>query len=320
LFFLAFSIGQGMLTDLNAQKPWQPEKVTFAIPAMDAGFLPLFVASDRKFFTDEGIEAQIVHIKADVATQALVTGDVDYSAAAGSVVRAAAAGMPLKVVLYTTRRPAFFLISQPNILSVKELKGQALGVQDFAGGTNYYARIILQAHSMNPDRDVTFLVTGPASPTLTALKTRRIQAAMLYPPFNIIAVQDGLKELAYAGDFVQFPMNGYGTSDKKISQNPTQVRAVIRAILKGVNYVMDNRNYAVNLLMKDWKLNKELANGVFESITRGFTRTGEVAEEGIKAEINMARERLKISEEIPNSRVINFQLLREARSNLRSSH
>jgi hypothetical protein len=98
------------------------------------------------------------------------------------------------------------------------------------------------------------------------------------------------------------------------------VKAVIPAILKGVNYVMDNRSYAVNLLMKDWKLNKELANGVFESITRGFTRTGEVAEEGIKAEINMARERLKITEEIPNSRVINFQLLREARSSLRSSH
>jgi ABC-type nitrate/sulfonate/bicarbonate transport system substrate-binding protein len=59
---------------------------------------------------------------------------------------------------------------------------------------------------------------------------------MLYPPFNIVAVQGGLKEIAYAGDFVQFPMNGYGTADKKIAQNPGQVKAVIRAILKGVNY------------------------------------------------------------------------------------
>jgi ABC-type nitrate/sulfonate/bicarbonate transport system substrate-binding protein len=190
-------------------------------------------------------------------------------------------------------------------------------VQDFAGGTNYYARIILQAHSMNPDRDVTFLVTGPASPTLTALKTRRIQAAMLYPPFNIMAVQEGFKELAYAGDFVQLPMNG--TSDKKISQNPAQVKAVIHAILKGGNYVMDNDSFAVSLLMKHWNLNKELASGVFDSIIKGFTKTGNVAEEGINAEINMARERLKINEEIPNGKVINFELLREARQGLRSS-
>jgi ABC-type nitrate/sulfonate/bicarbonate transport system substrate-binding protein len=111
-------------------------------------------------------------------------------------------------------------------------------------------------------------------------------------------------------------MNGYGTADKKIAQNPGQVRAVIRAILKGVNYVMDNPNYAVGLLMRDWNLNRELATGVFDSLVRGFTRTGEVGEEGIKAEINMARERLKLTEEIPSSKVINFALLREARKEL----
>ena len=302
-----------------AQKTTAIEKISFGIPAMDAGFLPLFVARDRKFFRDEGIEAEIVHVKADIATKAIATGDLDFSAAAGSVARAATAGMPLKVVLYTTRRPAFFLIAQPGIANVKDLKGRIIGVQDFAGGTNAYARIILQAHGLNPDRDVTFLVTGPAAPTLTALKVGRIQAAMLYPPFNIVAVQGGLKEIAYAGDFVQFPMNGYGTADKKIAQHPGQVKAVIRAILKGVNYVMDNQDYAVGLLMKDWKLNRELATGVFNSLSRGFTRTGEVGEEGIKAEINMARERLKLTEEIPNSKVINFVLLREARKELEAS-
>jgi len=302
-----------------AQKTASVEKISFGIPAMDAGILPLFVARDRKFFRDEGIDAEIVHVKADIATKAIATGDLDFSAAAGSVARAATAGMPLKVVLYTTRRPAFFLIAQPSIANVKDLKGRIIGVQDFAGGTNAYARIVLQAHGLTPDRDVTFLVTGPAAPTLTALKVGRIQAAMLYPPFNIVAVQGGLKEIAYAGDFVQFPMNGYGTADKKIVQNPGQIKAVIRAILKGVNYVMDNQNYAVGLLMKDWNLNQELATGVFHSLARGFTRTGEVGEEGIKAEINMARERLKLTEEIPSSKVINFALLREARKELEAS-
>ena len=91
-----------------AQKATAVEKISFGIPAMDAGFLPLFVARDRKFFRDEGIETEIVHVKADIATKAIATGDLDFSAAAGSVARAATAGMPLKVVLYTTRRPAFF--------------------------------------------------------------------------------------------------------------------------------------------------------------------------------------------------------------------
>src|ERR1043166_8454685 len=81
------------------QKTTSVEKISFGIPAMDAGFLPLFVARDRNFFRDERIEPEIVQVKADIATKAIVTADLDFSAAAGSVVRAATAGMPLKVIL-----------------------------------------------------------------------------------------------------------------------------------------------------------------------------------------------------------------------------
>src|SRR5262245_46887121 len=137
-------VAGGIVPDrVLAQKAPAVEKISFGIPAMDAGFLPLFVARDRKFFRDEGIEAEIVHVKADIATKAIATGDLDFSAAAGSVARAATAGMPLKVVLYTTRRPAFFLIAQPNILNVKDLKGRIIGVQDFACGIDVLGGNIL---------------------------------------------------------------------------------------------------------------------------------------------------------------------------------
>jgi ABC-type nitrate/sulfonate/bicarbonate transport system substrate-binding protein len=51
---------------------------------MDAGFLPLFVARERNFFRDEGLEAEIVDVKADTATKAITTGDLDFSARGGS--------------------------------------------------------------------------------------------------------------------------------------------------------------------------------------------------------------------------------------------
>jgi ABC-type nitrate/sulfonate/bicarbonate transport system substrate-binding protein len=51
---------------------------------MDAGFLPLFVAHERNFFRDEGLEAEIVHVKADTATKAITTGDLDFRARGGS--------------------------------------------------------------------------------------------------------------------------------------------------------------------------------------------------------------------------------------------
>ncbi len=53
------------------QKTPPLEKISFGIPAMDAGFLPLFVARDRNFFRNEGLEAGSFTLKADIATKKL---------------------------------------------------------------------------------------------------------------------------------------------------------------------------------------------------------------------------------------------------------
>jgi hypothetical protein len=39
----------------------------------------------------------------------------------------------------------------------------------------------------------------------------------------ILAKAKGLNELAFMGDIVQFPQNGFGATEKKISESPDQI-------------------------------------------------------------------------------------------------
>ena len=59
---------------------------------------------------------------------ALVSGDVDFSGAGGSGLRAAIKGAPLKAIMYQTERPTWYLVVHPSINQVGDLRGKRIGV------------------------------------------------------------------------------------------------------------------------------------------------------------------------------------------------
>jgi hypothetical protein len=73
------------------------------------------------------------------------------------------------------------------------------------------------------DYSLVFVATEPGR--LAALETGVIDAAMLSVPENILARQKGFTELALSADFLDFPQNGFGTSNRKIKENPTKSSA-----------------------------------------------------------------------------------------------
>jgi ABC-type nitrate/sulfonate/bicarbonate transport system substrate-binding protein len=70
------------------------DKVRLSVSSLDTAFLTPAVAHKRGFFKEEGIEAEIIRMNANVSITALATGDVDYTMIFGSVIRAAMRGLP----------------------------------------------------------------------------------------------------------------------------------------------------------------------------------------------------------------------------------
>ena len=86
------------------------ELVRTAIPRATVNYLSLPVAEVKGFFRSEGLENETIVIPGTTAIAALVSGNVDYSGAGGSGMRAAVRGAPIKAIMFQTEKVTWYLI------------------------------------------------------------------------------------------------------------------------------------------------------------------------------------------------------------------
>ena len=72
------------------------EMIRTAVPRASLNYLSIYVAEAKGFFKDENLENETIVIGGPAAIAALVSGNVDFSGAGGSGLRAAAKGAELK--------------------------------------------------------------------------------------------------------------------------------------------------------------------------------------------------------------------------------
>jgi ABC-type nitrate/sulfonate/bicarbonate transport system substrate-binding protein len=69
------------------------------IAARSATVMPLFVAREKGFFREEGLDAQLILMKAEQTVQATIGGSIEFGSATGTAVSAAVNGAELRIVL-----------------------------------------------------------------------------------------------------------------------------------------------------------------------------------------------------------------------------
>ena len=97
---------------------------------------------------------------------------------------------------------------------------------------------------------------GRLASRYAVLESGVVEASLLSVPENIIALEKGYNEFIFLGDIVQFAQNGFGTSEKKIRENPDEVYRMVRATLRGLQFVWDKNNQeaVTSIMMKQWKV------------------------------------------------------------------
>src|SRR5438093_6557419 len=116
-----------MLVTLGAATA-SAERVRTAIPRATVNYLSLPVAEVKGFFRSEGLENETIVIPGTTAIAALVSGNVDYSGAGGSGMRAALRGAPIKAIMFQTEKVTWYLLAAPDIQKISDLKGKRISV------------------------------------------------------------------------------------------------------------------------------------------------------------------------------------------------
>ena len=290
------------------------QKTRVAMPAKSMTFLNFYVGDKFGVYKAEGLDLSLEVIKTEVGVAGMVAGEIDYTTAIGSAMRAAATGVPIKATMFSMDRVIIYMLAKPTIKSIEELKGgKTVATTGLVATPTYAARVMARAHGLNPDKDLIFIATGDVATSLTALQSGAVDVAMLSVPFNFKAEELGFRNLGSAVDYLRTPFAGLGASDAKLKSNPGQVKRMIRATLKAMEYTKDpaNQERVIGLLVDEFKLDRNTAALSLQEIVKAFTKDGTMPEDAVKAEIKEIREQVKLKGEVPVSQLVDYKLLIE---------
>src|SRR5919109_4898961 len=292
------------------------DRIRIAVSNPNMPNLTVAVAQKKGFFKEENIDAEIIRMNPNVAVTALATGDVDYCQLFGAVVGAAIAGLPVRIVAGFLDNWPMTLIAQPELKSLKELKGKTLGVSSYGATPDVGARIMLKHVGIEPEKEIKVLALGSDAARITALKQRVVDIIVISPPADAQMEKQGYRILARAYELFSFAYLGLGTHLRKIKEKPDEIRRVIKATIRANRFIRDNRDEAVRTLMAWGKVERDYAYASYDTLRNLYNADGTVPEDGLRLVVDQARHNAKLGRAVTPAEVADLRFLREAQAEL----
>lgn len=314
--FIVAAVWLLLLNDAGA------ESIRTAVPRASLNYLSIYVAEAKGFFKDEGLENETIVIGGPAAIAALVSGNVDFSGAGGSGLRAAAKGAELKAIFYQTEKVTWFFVVHPSIKSVADLKGKKIAVGLIGDSEDRFSTMFVERNGLSA-KDITRIPMGTSSGArIAAIKSGSLQAAVLDPGGMIVAEKEGLHSLGFMGDLFPLPFQGYVVTDKKIAENPGQIKRWVRAMMRSLIFLRDHPEESADIGIKKLQLgniNRAMLIDATKAYTRAFSPgvPGVPSAEGIKNILEYEiRVPMNMAEPLPARRVLDLRFAEETRKEL----
>jgi ABC-type nitrate/sulfonate/bicarbonate transport system substrate-binding protein len=182
------------------------ERINAIYASLAGDHAALYVAQEMGLFRKYGLDVNLSYTAgAAQVIQTMMAGENQIATAGGSgVVDADFGGADLVAVAGMVNMPAFYIVVQPDIKSIQDLRGKPVGITRFGSSTDFTMRYILHKAGLEPDKDVPLLQLGGQPELAAAIEAKRIFAAPMTPP----ALQKTLK----AGARIQIPPKTIGVA------------------------------------------------------------------------------------------------------------
>ena len=277
----------------------------------------LFIAQERGFFREEGIDAQLVQVPANAAIAATVSGDVNALGSVGSAIRAIQRGVPIKVLAVSLRRPLFWLVTRPDLKTFADLKGKVAATTTIGGSQHTAGIRMLRRGGIDPEKDITVMTAGDVPTQLKALINGTIQIGFFSPPTVIIA-RDKYKMNVLASAMEDFSslQNGLGVLEKNLKEQRELARRMLRARGKGNRYFHQNERGSAEVLAKYLNVDLPTALETYRISLPAFTTNGIPSDEEIREYLKMDAQLMGLAAPVPAEKIFDFSLQREVNKEL----
>jgi len=300
-----------LLIALIVPTPAPAQKINIAVSNPDMSFLSGGVAKFKGFFKEEGLDAELVQITANVSIAALASGNIDYNLILQSVVTGNLRGLPIKVAGILIERPNHVFVANRKLARFTDLKGRKIAISSFGSATDILARLTVEHFKLNPQKDVQFIAAGSSSGRLAQLESGLVDAAVVSPPSDQVAEARGFKTLVRTRDVLLFPVNGVGLHEQKLRNNRPEVKRVLRALLKANRFILDERKGAIDILQKWSRTPANVAEQAYAATASNFTRNLLAPREALEKVIDSTKLNIDLKRDVALGEVFDFSLVRE---------
>lgn len=299
------------------------EKVVIFGPAYPMNLTPLWVAYDKGFFREEGLDVELEAVLGIPDSQHprfewRRQGKVVFSSPGGSPpfrsMRENRGPDDFEVnVVSIANRTAHVFVAQPHIEDPSQLKGKRLGA-DRKGGSSIDATIALRHFGLDPD-DLTWVDSRGQPPDterfrLELFQKGELDAVCCDPPHWNLAVRMGGHRLTSSRDLFVLPEAGLSTTPVVLEQKPELVKAMVRAAVRGGEFARMNHDETIDCILRHQvHINRELAEVAWEEDHNDWGPVLDMAAHERKVEIYTREWGLP---QQPVSTYYNFSFLKEA--------
>lgn len=240
------------------------ENIVIAEPVHLIAYLPLYVAIDKGYFKQEGLNVSVITATGGAHVTSVVSGDAWGVIGGPDSTQIANAGSkdPIVSVVNVVDRANVYLMAN-NKLQLKDhsdkglaafLKGKTIAAGRYGGSPNLLTRWLLMKIGLNPEKDVRLEEPADAAAVVALVSQGKADMANGAEP----QISDGIKKGAWSEPFYGFPSLGdYAYSVVSVKQStiktePQTVQKFVNAMLKGLKLVNENKSEAFTVLKKEF--------------------------------------------------------------------
>jgi len=304
----------------EAPHSWSQEKVKLRVSsaAKTLGYGPLWVASKMRFFERQGLDADVVVIRAsDVGVQALAGGSLEIAGgAADASIAAIEKGLDLVMIGGIINGLTQSIMAAKKFKTYADLRGATFGAISLTSGVTFALKQVLKIKGLEYPRDYKLLVIGGSPQTYAALLAGQIDAAALSLPLNYAAEESGFNEIGRFHDVMpNFQLAALSLKRSWGEKNRGLLVRFMKAMAQTMRWMHQNKDAAVDFLAKEMKLKPEHARRGWEFYTgnRIWQPDGDINIEGLQIVAQIYAEQTQAKGVVPSpNKYVDQSYLKEA--------
>jgi NitT/TauT family transport system substrate-binding protein len=292
-------------------------KLKFHVPSRSTSYLPWYIATDRGYFAEQGLDVELVQVAGTTGYQAMIGGEMDLSGAGSLAFPAMARGSHTTVIFAESGRANYWLVARPEIQTLADLRGQRIVVPTLGASTYYLLTVsAVRSAGLDPERDVQFVAGGSAggggSDILVGSLVAGLSDAMTGNILQRLAAErQGFHTIHSFADEHADLQGGVSIADHLRAQ-PDVVRRFAIAAVKSMRVMEHEPDTSLDVLLKWVDLDRETAASGLNLIRPLMARDGLLTPAEQQAVIAEVKPVYEITDEIQPDQIFDFSYLEQA--------